>query len=341
MILEPLDFTGVTHERLQRAGCEIVLGRAMWDKPDRRYTEAEMVDLCRGARAVMGASRERYGREFLEAMPSLVVLSKYGIGTERIDVASATQLGILVTHTPVDENVFAVAEHSVTLMLSLLRRLKPMEKVLREGGWRGPATVVDDLRGKVVGIVGFGRIGRQVRRLLGPWGAEFVAFDPYCDPEAASEAGVKLLSLRDLLEQADVVTVHVTATAQSRGMIGREQLAWMKPTARLVNTSRGDVLDEEALFEALSAGRLAGAALDVFQKEPPDATHPLFSLPNVIATPHVAGFSREVLLAIAAAGAENVLAALRGEVPRYVKNPEVLPQWRGRRPNDKGETRDD
>jgi len=302
----------------------------MWDEPDRRYAEAELVDLCRGARAVMGASRERFRRGFFESMPDLVVLSKYGIGTERIDVASATQLGILVTHTPVDENVHAVAEHTVLLMLCLLRRLKPMERVLRDGGWRGPATVIDDLRGKVIGIVGFGRIGRQVRRVLDPWGAEFVASDPFTDPAVAMAAGVKLVSLRDLLAQADVVSVHVTATPETRGMIGRQQLAWMKPTAYIVNTSRGDVLDEEALFEALSAGRLAGAALDVFQREPPDVTHPLFSLPNVIATPHVAGFSREVLLAIAEAGAENVLAALRGEVPPYVKNPEVLPQWRGR-----------
>jgi D-3-phosphoglycerate dehydrogenase / 2-oxoglutarate reductase len=216
VIVEPLDFSGATHERLERAGCEVVLGRAMWDDPDRRYTENELVDLCRGARAVMGASRERYGRGFFEAMADLVVLSKYGIGTERIDVASATQIGILVTHTPVGENVHAVAEHTVMLMLSLLRRLKPTERVLRNGGWRGPATVIDDLRGKVIGIVGFGHIGRQVRQLLDPWGAEFVASDPFADPAVARAAGVKLAPLRDLLAEADVVSVHVAATPETR-----------------------------------------------------------------------------------------------------------------------------
>ncbi len=330
VIVEPLDLTGATHERLERAGCEVVLGRAMWDEPDRSYTPAELVDLCRGANAVMGASRERYGREFFEGMPDLVVLSKYGIGTERIDVAAATELGILVTHTPVDENVKAVAEHTVALMLALLRRLRAMEDILRDGGWRGPATIVDDLRGKVVGIVGFGRIGQQVRRLLDAWGVEFVATDPYADLNIARAVDVPLVSLHDLLERADVVTVHLTATAETRGMIGRQQLAWMKPTAYLVNTSRGDVIDEEALSEALANGRLAAAALDVFEKEPPNLTRPLFSLPNVVATPHVAGFSREVIAAIAQAGCDNVLAALRGERPRHVRNPEVLAQWRGR-----------
>lgn len=329
-INEVLDFTGESHRLLADAGVEVIYGRSMWQDPDRPMTEQELIESCREVDAVMGASRDRYTRRFMESCPRLRIISKYGIGTEKIDTEAATELGILVGHTPVPQNYESVAEHAISLMLALLRRHKQLERFLKQGGWRGPETIVEDLAGKTVGLIGLGRIGNEVARRLRNWDVRLMAYDPYCDPSVASQYEVELVRLDDLLQAADIVTVHVVVTPETRRMLNERSLGMMKRTAYLVNTSRGEVIDEAALYRALVQGRLAGAALDVFDPEPPARSSPLLELDNVVVSPHVAGFSLRSLQAISIAASENVLAALRNEVPRFIKNPEAIPRWRER-----------
>ena len=327
---EVIDFIGDSHRLLEESGHEISYGRPTWVEPSRPMTEDEMIEASQEMDAIMGASRERYTRRFMEACPRIRVISKYGIGTEKIDVAAASQLGILVTNTPVPENYHSVAEHTIALILASRRRLKAMEKFMLAGGWRGPETPVDDLEGTTVGLIGFGRIAREVASRLAPWGVHLVAYDPYLEPEAGRRLGVRLVSLEELLETSDVVSVHTVVTDETRKLLDDARLRLMKPSAHLVNTSRGEIIDEAALYAALTEGRLAGAALDVFDPEPPRPDSPLLSLDSVIVSPHVAGFSRRTLRAITVAATENLLAALQGEAPKYTKNPDVLPAWRER-----------
>jgi D-3-phosphoglycerate dehydrogenase len=185
------------------------------------------------------------------------------------------------------------------------------------------------LRGKTVGLVGLGRIARGVVQRLAGWDVQVVACDPYV-AQAAAPAGVRMVALDELLRESDVVSVHTTLTPETRHLIGARELSLMKPTAFFINTARGGMVDEAALYEALAAGRLAGAALDAFELEPLPLDSPLRSLPNVILTPHMIGHTREIFDAIPPAAIENVERLMRGEPPLYWRNPEVEPRWRER-----------
>lgn len=329
---EILDFDGDTHRELEALGIELSYGREMWDEPDRVMGEEELIEHCRDADAVMGSSRDRFTRGFYEACPKLRIVSKYGIGTERIDVAAATELGVLVGNTPVPENYTEVSEHTVTMMLAALRRLRQTEVHMRAGGWRGPETRVGSLDGRVVGLIGFGRIARQVVRRLAGWEVEVLTFDPFVEAEEAAAAGATKVELEELLERADVVSPHVVINEQTHQILGRDAFKRLKPGAIVVNTSRGQAIDEEALLRALGEGIVAGAALDVFDPEPPDLEGPLLSHPDVIVTPHVAGFTLRTTTAIVRAAAANLVAALRSELPPDLKNPEAAERWRARFP---------
>jgi D-3-phosphoglycerate dehydrogenase len=331
-INEILDFDGGTHRELEALGIEVACGREMWDEPERVMSEAELIERCRDVDAVMGSSRDRFTRGLLEACPRLRIVSKYGIGTERIDVAAATELGVLVGNTPVPENYTEVSEHTVAMMLAAVRRLRQTEAHMRAGGWRGPETRVGSLDGKVIGLIGFGRIARQVVRRLAGWEVEVLACDPFVEAADIAAAGATKVELEELLERADVVSPHVVIDARSHQILGREAFARMKPGAVVVNTSRGQAIDEDALLWALGEGIVAGAALDVFDPEPPDLEGRLLAHPDVIVTPHVAGFTVRTTTAIVVAAAANLLAALRGEVPPALKNPEAVDAWRARFP---------
>lgn len=324
VVNEVLDVTGESHALLERH-CDVRYGRATWDDPHRPMSQDELIEACADADAVVGASRDRFSRSLVEQSERLQIVSKYGIGTERIDVAAATEHGVLVGYTPVAENYESVAEYTVALALALTRRLRHTEDHLRQGGWRGPDVVTSQLYGKTVGLIGFGRVSRAVAARLGGFGVRLVAHDPYVE---RSTVDVPLLPLPELLETADVASVHVVSTPETKGMLGRAELRRMKREAYLINTSRGGVVDHEALLDMLRQGRFAGVALDVFDPEPPDVSGELFTYPRVIATPHVAGYARETLAAICLAAAENVLAALSGDLPPMLRNPEAVDSWR-------------
>ncbi len=262
----------------------------------------------------------RLGAELLATAPRLKVIGKHGVGVDNLDVAAARRLGITVVSTP-GANAEAVAEHALTLMLMLARQIQTTSRLLRHGHFDAARSslLATDLAGKTLGLVGLGNVGARLAKLCGAGlGMRVLAFDPYVRPERASELGVTLLAeVAALLPLADVVSIHVPLTSETRGIIGARELALLKPTALLINCARGGLVDETALLVALQEGRLAGAGLDVFAEEPPPLDHPLLALENVVATPHVAGGSREALELMAVTVAEDILRVLRGEPPRY------------------------
>jgi D-3-phosphoglycerate dehydrogenase len=323
-INEPLDSTGDTHELLREHGVDLRLGRAVGDRPAEPMAEEEMIEACRDVDAIMGASRDSYTRRLMAACPRLKLVSKYGIGTERIDVTAATELGVLVAHTPVPENYTSVAEHTIMLTLVVLRRVTELDRHARGGEWRGTGTIVETLSGKTVGLVGLGRVGRNVAARLAGWDVTLLATDPYVPASDAAATGAELVPLPELLARADVVSLHTLVTSETRRMINEPALAIMKRGGILINTSRGELIDEAALAAAVHSGHIAGAGLDVLSPEPPQQGNPLLSLGTVLLSPHTAGFSRQALSAIARCGADNVLAVAQGRPPRYLRNPDVL-----------------
>lgn len=258
-----------------------------------------------------------------EAAKGLRIISKNGAGIDSVDVASATAHGVAVMVTE-GANADAVAEHSLALMLALSRELPRYERLIRGGGWKDQGYQVRDFRERTVGIIGYGQIGTRTARLAQACGAEVVVHsrrrvEPLHGMEWAD-------TLDRLLERADIVSLHCPLTESTTGMIGARELAAMKAGSLIVNTSRGRLIDEPALIAALQRGHLAGAGLDVYSREPPDPKNPLFSMTNVIVTPHVASSTTGAARQMGAIGARNILHYLRGEVydERNFVNPQVL-----------------
>ena len=258
----------------------------------------------------------------LAAAPALQLIAKHGAGVDSVDVAAATRRGIAVMVAN-GANADAVAEHALALMLSLARELPRFDRDTRSGAWRNLNYLVRDFRVRTVGIVGYGQIGERTARLAQACGAPVVIHTrtPITPP-----AGMRVEpDLDRLCAIVDILSLHCPLNAHTRGLIGAAQFAYMKPGALLINTARGPVVDEPALVAALQEGRLGGAGLDTFAVEPVDPGNPLFDLPNVLVTPHVAAATTEAMTRMGTIAANNILAWLRGEVydRRNVINPEV------------------
>ena len=262
---------------------------------------------------------DRVTRETMEASKKLKIVSKYGIGTDNIDKEAATELGIVVTNTPGASKI-AVAELAIGLMFALLRYIPLHNNWVKAGKW--DHLMGTELLGKTLGVVGTGNIGREVITRARSLGMRVVAIDPMWDEEFARQHQVERVTLPELLKQADVVTLHVPVTPRTDKMLGVKELAMMKPGGVLVNTARGELVDQDALYQALSTKQLAGAALDVFPTEPPTGS-PLLELDNLIATPHTGGETLESRPRLSGMATDNVLEMLRGEWPKHVVNPAV------------------
>jgi D-3-phosphoglycerate dehydrogenase len=256
----------------------------------------------------------------IEAANRLRVIARYGVGTDRVDIGRATMRGIVVTNTP-GTNSVAVAELTIGLILALARDLIAADDAVRLGEW--PTFQGIGIRGKTVGLIGLGAVGREVARRLRAFGCRLLAFDPYVGPEVADKYGVRLVSLETLLPDADFVSLHAPAAESTIGMVNREFLQKMKPGAFLINTARGELVDEPALIQALESRKVRAAALDCFSLEPPDKDSSLLKLLNVIVTPHIAAHTDEAVNLMGWAALENCLAVLRGERPMNLVNPEV------------------
>jgi D-3-phosphoglycerate dehydrogenase len=286
---------------------------------DRPLKEPEMAELISDVDGVILGMDEVTAR-VIEAGRQLKVLSRYGVGVDRVDLLAATEAEVVVTNTP-GTNHIAVAELTLGLMLSLARRIPQHNRSAKEGSWaRGKGT---ELGGKTVGIIGLGAVGREVAKRLRGFGAKLIVYDPYVSLDVVDGEGAQSVDLETLLREGDVVTLHVPLTEETRGMLGQQELALMKPAAYLVNTARAELTDEDALYEALKSGGIGGAALDVFGQEPPPPGYPLLQLSNVLATPHIGATTYESIVRMGTLAVENALQVLRGERPDYVVNPEV------------------
>jgi phosphoglycerate dehydrogenase-like enzyme len=293
------------------------------------FTDQQKDEYFSDADAFVAALRDQYSRDVLEACARLKIGCSPVIGTEQIDVEAATELGIVIGYGAVPENFDGVAEAIVMLSAALLKQLPSKWDAVKRGEWAVP-DVGRMVAKRTIGMIGVGNIGRGVARRLVGWDTQLIAYDPYLTQTDVDEFGVTLVDLATLMRESDVVSVQVTLTSETRGMISEGELELMRPTSYIINTSRGPVIDEAALLGALDAGTIAGAAIDVWEQEPTPVDNPLRTHPKVIATGHKIGHSVECYEALSVAAVENTLRGLRGEEPLYVRNPKVLPAWRER-----------
>ncbi|HYG85487.1 MAG TPA: hydroxyacid dehydrogenase [Azospirillum sp.] len=320
LIVQPIHVAG--ERRLVEAGVALLRAPSA--------DTADVVPLIGGADAAITRNAGLQAAS-MDAAPKLRIVANHGVGVDRIDVAHATRLGIPVTNTP-GGNTVSVAEQAIALMLALAKQIVPAHAAARAGDfdvrYRLPFAEVS---GKVLGIVGFGDIGRATARMAHHgFGMRVLVHSPSAPAEQIEALGyAKAESLDALLHAADVVSLHLPLRDTTRNLIGRRELALMKPSAVLINTGRGPTLDEDALVEALREKRLAGAGLDVFSREPLPAGHPLLDMDNVVLSPHTASSTEECLVRMALMVAESVIDALSGRQPLHLVNPEAWERRRG------------
>lgn len=301
------------HAELRAAGLDYDLVRLSWQPGD------DLAPHVLDAHAlIVGWAEVR--RPLIAALRQCRVISRYGIGVDMIDLEAAAERGLPVCNVP-DYCIDEVSAHTLAFVLALNRRLVQHHAHVAGGGWAGaPGGLPARLSAQTLGVVGLGRIGRAVTRKAAGVGLRVIAHDPYLTAEQAQAAGVEPVSLDDLLARADYVCLHCPLTSDTRRLIGAPQLRRMKPSAYLINMARGPIVDQAALSDALSAGVIAGAALDVLEQEPPAPDEPLLRLPNVLFSPHSSSLSVESLEALRRGAARNVARVLRGEPPQSVVN---------------------
>jgi D-3-phosphoglycerate dehydrogenase len=289
------------------------------------YSEEELAGEMVDVDVVVITSQHRITRRVIDRAPKLRGIVKYGSkpGSDNVDMVAANERKILVAYTE-GANADSVAEFTVTLALALAKRLPNAISPVKEHMWRDSSCMGLELAEKTAGILGLGVIGSKVAKKLGGLDMRVIARDPYVSAEKANLMHVKLVDLNTLLHESDVVTIHAKLTDETKHMIGKSQLALMKRTAYLINTARGALTDEKALYEALRDSKIAGAALDVFEMEPPSPNNPLLTLDNVILTPHIASWTDDALRKEASMAMDEVRRILTGSRPMNLANPEAL-----------------
>ncbi len=313
--------TAPEREVLARVGAEII------EAPD--GSEATLTRLAEGVDGIMTCFAQ-VTPAVVRAARNCVVISRYGVGVDNIAVDVATGEGIAVTYVP-DYCVDEVSDHVMALLLTWNRQVRFYDDAAKRGNWGGSVSPVPltRLRGQTLGVIGLGRIGRAVARKGRAFGLEIIAHDPYLSGAAAPD-GVELADLPALLARSDYVTVHTPLNPQTRGLLGAEQFALMKPNAYVINCARGPIIDEAALYTALRDGLIAGAGLDVMEEASPSAGNPMFALDNVLVTPHVAFLSQQSVRELEVRTAQATADVLEGRMPEFLVNPEVLPHARVR-----------
>ncbi len=286
--------------------------------------EATLVELARDADAIMTCFA-RVTENVVRAAGQCIVIGRFGVGVDNIAVSTATELGIAVTYVP-DYCVDEVSDHVMALLHAWNRKIALFDRSVKERGWGSqPLTMrMMRLRGKTMGIVGFGRIGQAVAAKARAFGLQILAADPVVPAGLVEALGGRMVDLPTLLTESDFVSLHAPLNDATRNLIGREELAMMKRDAFLINAARGPLIDETALYEALSTGAIAGAGLDVMVDNSPAREHPLLSLDNIIVTPHVAFFSQESTLELEQRAAAEVVSVMQGRMPDNLVNPAVL-----------------
>jgi len=281
-------------------------------------TPEELLKVIEGAAALIIRSATKVTEEVLDAGRQLQVVGRAGIGLDNVDVQSATRRGVMVVNAP-QSNILSAAEHTIALLLAQARNIPQAHASLKAGLWERSRWEGVELHGKVLGIIGLGRVGALVAQRALAFGMHLVAYDPYIAPERARQLGAELVALEDLIRQADFVTVHLPKTTETVGLLSAKLLAGAKPGLRLVNAARGGIVDEAALADAIAAGTMAGAALDVFASEPPGPSR-LMQLEEVVVTPHLGASTREAQDKAGVTIAEQVLLALSGDLVPFAVN---------------------
>jgi D-3-phosphoglycerate dehydrogenase / 2-oxoglutarate reductase len=276
-----------------------------------------------GAHAVLAGTWMKFDAPLMDLAPSLKVISRTGAGVDNVDVSAATQRRILVLNTPT-ANSISVAEHAVALLLALAKQLLFLDSSVRQGNFKARRLYLPvDLDGKTLGLIGCGNIGRLVAsKCRAAFGMSTIAHDPYL--KSAPDEITLVSSPQEVLRQADFISLHLPYSPATKNLLGPKELSLMKPSAFLINTSRGGIVNETALADALNAGTLAGAAFDVFEHEPPATDSPLFSCKNLLMTPHSAALTKECVLRVALCAAQGIVDYLSGRKPEFVYNREVL-----------------
>jgi len=291
-------------------------------------SETETLKAARKANLIL-CDASPITRSVIMNLQEAVGIVEYGIGYDNIDVAAATEKGIIVCNVP-DYITSEVADHALAIILALARKLHQILPSTRAGEWNWRKyRPIDCLDGKTAGIIGFGNIGRQVAKRLRAFGIEIMAYDPYLTHDKIEGFAARPATLEELLKTCDIISIHVPLRKETRHLIGKRELALMKNSAILVNTSRGSVLDEEALKAFLRSRRLAAAGLDVLEKEPPDPSDPLLALDNVIITPHIGWYSAQSSSRLQESAALEAKRILTGRVPKHPVNPQVLSRKKG------------
>jgi D-3-phosphoglycerate dehydrogenase len=311
-------------EPLSPAGIELLKSQKDWNiivSSPKEYAQH-----LAQADALVVRSAVQVTPEVLAKAPNLRVIGRAGVGVDNVDLDAATAAGVLVMNTP-GGNAVSVAEHALAVMLAMARHIAPANASTRSGKWEKKKFLGSELRGKTLGIAGLGSIGREVVKRARAFEMRIVARDPYVTSQIAHDLGVELVSLDDLYGMSDYITLHVSLTPETERMLSRDAFAKMKTGVRIVNIARGELIDDEALREAIASGKVAGAALDVFSTEPPPPAYPLFALEPVIATPHIGGSTEEAQEIVGVRIAEQVVEYLNNGVAiNAVNMPALSPE---------------
>ncbi|HEY3810430.1 MAG TPA: phosphoglycerate dehydrogenase [Acidimicrobiales bacterium] len=321
LVTEEIAEPGLARLRAAGHGVDVAVG----------LSAAELLDAVPGAAALIIRSATQVTAEVLDAGRDLVVVGRAGIGLDNVDVAAATRRGVMVVNAP-QSNVLSAAEHTMALLLAQARNIPQAHSALVAGRWERSRWEGVELHGKVLGVVGLGRVGTLVAQRAAAFGMRLLAYDPYVSAERAKQIGAELLPLADVVAQADFLTIHLPKTPETSALIGADLLAQARPGVRIVNTARGGIVDEKALAQAVTDGIVAGAALDVFEHEPV-LSSPLFELDQVVVTPHLGASTREAQDKAGVTIAEQVQLALAGEFVPFAVNiaaaevPEAVRPW--------------
>lgn len=303
-------------EEFDRIGAELTLVQVQ--------QEEDLIQMCKEADGLLN-QYSFLTRRVLENLPRCMVIARYGVGVDSIDLKAATDVGIVVANVP-DYCSDEVADHTVALILTLVRKTAFFDRKVRSGQWDFRSGIpIHRIRGKTMGLIGSGRIGMEVARRISAFGVRVMAFDPYIKK---TDEEIELTNLDALLKDSDFISIHCPLNESTRHLIGEKEFQKMAKRPFLINTSRGPIIDEKALIQALKEGLVSGAGLDVLEKEPPDSQNPLLQMENVVLSPHAAFYSEESISELKRRTAENVSSVLLGKWPKSVVNPEVMGKTR-------------
>lgn len=339
--MNPEHFSRVVHNVLREAEVEAETKALCW--PFKGYQQGKVKGIKRELKEFAGNPKELIQLiddfdvllvhvapvtyEVMQAARKLKIIGCARGGPVNVDIDAATELGIPVLYVPA-RNAIAVAEHTIGLILSISRNIARAHYRLKSGIWEDEFYDFDkcgfELRGKTIGLIGLGSVGIEVARLATAFGMRVISFDPYVDEDTMKSYGVEKVSLETLLKESDIISIHARLSTETKNLIGEREFAKVKKGAILINTARGEIVDEEALIKAIKDGQISSAGLDVFYSEPLTPHHPLIKLEQVILTPHIAGASKETVYRAAKILAEDVVRIIRGEAPRFCANPQVL-----------------